>query len=240
MRNRIVITLILLAVIPTLLLGISSIISGMNSVKQCSEAEEFKNLDGICHHLRDEFTDRYSGPYVIKNDHYYANNLDVSLFVMNMEKFKQEFNCEVTIFFGDTRAVTTITDSRGKRITGTKQNDPRVIEAVKNGKTFSNSGIEINGSPYYGVYIPLYNKSEIEGMVFAGVSKEYMQNVTAKFYRQNIITFIVILVLAIIVVAFCAKRLGSMLAEIKSYLGKLTVESGENAQISARLLKRAR
>ena len=77
---------------------------------------------------------------------------------------------DYTIFFGDTRVLTTIyKQGTNDRLIGTKASDA-VISAVINGKgEFSSDSLVIEGMPYYGYYIPLFNSDgSVAAMAFSG------------------------------------------------------------------------
>ena len=77
-----------------------------------------------------------------------------------LEKYKMQFGADVTIFFNDTRALTTITDG-SKRIIGTKQDDRRVLDTVLSGDSFKAGNILVDGKEYYVCYIPLFEEKEV-------------------------------------------------------------------------------
>lgn len=70
----------------------------------------------------------------------------------------QDLDIDITVFKGDTRAESSI-----KGVTGTKASE-KVIEAVLNGKKeYFDTNVDVNGTAYYGYYIPSSG-----GMLFAG------------------------------------------------------------------------
>lgn len=97
-----------------------------------------------------------------------GTNLDKTSFVDNL---KIKTDCEVSLFLGDVRYNTTITDSSGKRITGQKMNAD-IWETVKSGNAYQ-SRANINGKPYFVHYEPMKDTNgEIIGSYFAGFSAE--------------------------------------------------------------------
>lgn len=236
--NKLRITLVLMAVLPVVLLGVFFVLFGIKTIRVCTEKEVMSSLEGVCLRLRDEFSEKYPGDYTIKGDRYYSGRLDVSASTMMLEKYKMQFGTEVTIFFDDVRAMTTIIDSKNKRITGTKMEDPRVLETVKSGGIFTASDVYINGKQYYVCYIPLLEKTETVGMVFAGISNENVEKTIRDFYKQFVtITIVMVLLLAIIVFVY-SSQLASNLTSIKEYLGSLVEEGNVETKMGDNLLGR--
>jgi len=86
---------------------------------------------------------------------------------------KKGTGIDISYFHGDTRYITTITDSNGNMIVGTKA-APEVVSAVLNsGGEFYSDDVEVNGTRYFGYYMPVSaDGSTVLGMTFAGKSRE--------------------------------------------------------------------
>jgi methyl-accepting chemotaxis protein len=85
-----------------------------------------------------------------------------------VDEVKKDFGVECTIFDQDERISTTL-QRDGKRIIGTKMDNPKVIETVlRNGQTFLNKN-KIQGDNYNTAYWPLAGADgKIAGMFFIG------------------------------------------------------------------------
>ena len=89
-----------------------------------------------------------------------------------VDNIKKKFGVDCTIFFGDTRVATTILRD-GKRIIGTKLDDPAIVETVlTKGSRFL--GINtVAGRSYYTAYWPLVGANgKISGMIFIGRDRD--------------------------------------------------------------------
>ena len=76
-------------------------------------------------------------------------------------------NAQVTLTYGTTRVLTTLTDDKGVRLTGTEISD-EVWDVVKTGKTYRDTSLKIDGKRYCAVYLPLRDNGQVVGCVFAG------------------------------------------------------------------------
>ncbi len=85
-----------------------------------------------------------------------------------VDDLKKDFGVECTVFRQDERIATTL-QRDGKRIVGTKMDNPKVIEKVlRNGQTFQNKNI-IQGEAYNTAYWPITGADgKIAGMFFIG------------------------------------------------------------------------
>ncbi len=85
-----------------------------------------------------------------------------------VDNIKKGYGVECTIFDQDERITTTL-QREGKRIVGTKMDNPKVIETVlRNGKTFLNRN-KIQGEDYNTAYWPITGADgKITGMFFIG------------------------------------------------------------------------
>ena len=85
-----------------------------------------------------------------------------------LDEIHAETGVDYTIFFGDTRVLTTILKKgTNDRLIGTKASEA-VIQAVLNGKKeYSSDSLVIEGMPYYGYYVPLFNSDgSVAAMAF--------------------------------------------------------------------------
>ncbi len=84
-----------------------------------------------------------------------------------VDSIKKELGAEATIFYGDTRVSTTL-EVDGKRVVGTRLDNPAIREMVLGqGKTYFGDNVII-GRSFRSAYQPLKNFDTIVGMVFVG------------------------------------------------------------------------
>lgn len=129
-----------------------------------------------------------------------------------VDRFKKAHSVETTLFQGDTRVATTVM-SEGKRATGTKMQDQKVIEAVLNNGDVYQAETVILGNPYDAAYWPARDADgKITGMVFVGMSREVQRNAARHVLTTvAIVATIVALAMAFfvsIILAGICRRLG--------------------------------
>lgn len=237
-RNKLRINLILMAILPVAFLGVFFVFYGIRTIRTINEKEVMSSLEGVCMHLRDEFTEKYPGDYSIVDGKYYAGGVDVSASESLLEDYKEQFNVEVTIFFGDTRAITTITDGDSK-IIGTRQSDMRVLDTVMNGEKFTARDVYINDKQYYVCYIPIFEGEKVVGMVFAGVPNKNVEDSISHFLSTFIALTIIVVLIILLVTFTYSNQLANMLTSIKEYLGSLVEYGSYKSQMEEEVLERS-
>ncbi len=86
-----------------------------------------------------------------------------------VEKQKNIFNSDVTIFYGDERIATTLKDADGNTMVGSKMEDQNIIDTVlKNGEPYYGE-TTIKGTKYFTAYMPISDVTgKSTGMLFIG------------------------------------------------------------------------
>ncbi len=139
-----------------------------------------------------------------------------------LDDLKKMINCDVTIFKGNTRYATTITDpSNNQRIVGTTMAS-NIENTVINGKSTFQGKTTIVGKPYYVSYEPMYdvNKNVI-GAYFSGNDATDANNE----FSTVIIVSIIIALIALAVTAFIVSMFTRK--KVITPLGQVTVLADE-------------
>lgn len=235
--NHVSIKLMLLAVVPVLVLGTIFIIFGNISLKNTYEEQAATTLSGVCSHVRDEFTRMYPGGYHEEDGVYYSGSVNISGYNQFLSKYKSEFKTEVSVFFDNTRVLTTLTDQKGNSLVGTKQEDSVIRSRVLIGhRTYTSEDAMINGKRYHVIYMPLYAENEVVGMVFAGISDDSMEMVLTGYRLRMIFINLLIVLILVLIVSWQAGRLAKHLGNIKLYLSELVSEKSTEREMSPDVL----
>ena len=122
-----------------------------------------------------------------------------------VDEMKKVLGTESTIFYGDTRVATTI-ERDGKRVVGTKMDNPLVLEAVlKKGGRFLNVN-KILGQDYNTAYWPMYGADgKIAGMMFIGRDRASIA-ATERTIMYSTLTASCAVALIVMVVGFFTAR----------------------------------
>lgn len=122
---------------------------------------------------------------LVKGEH------NISAHMEMVDAIKEESDVEVSVFYGDTRYLTTLKDASGKRLVGEKIGQEVADKVLKSGESFSSENTELGGKAYLAYYMPLYNegKSTPVGMVFTGISRDHVDE-GGKMISYNMSTII--------------------------------------------------
>ncbi len=167
-----------MALVPLILLAaIVSIFTSIRTEKVISGDIE-NTLCGVVTSVRDTLDYVNNDSYFVdENNNLYKGAFNISEHMEIADNIQKATEVDVTIFFGDTRYMTSICDAQGKRVIGTQAGATVIDEVLKKGNSYFSKKVDILGKDYYGYYIPLYgNTGEIVGIVFAGMPQEDAKN----------------------------------------------------------------
>ncbi len=192
--------ILMIAILPLLLLGIVIIVFGDKQITNVLTENTEEGLQATAIAVRTTLRKMNDEPYRLnENNELVKGDLNISQTPDLVDEIKEGTDIDVTIFYGDTRYMSSILDDNGQRIIGT-QAGPRAIETVLGkGEEFFATDAVVNDADYFGYYVPLFDfgTNEVIGMVFAG-----MPQAEAKAQIRRIIVLIVALV--VIVGVICA------------------------------------
>lgn len=194
--------------LPMLLACIIIVAVSAATIKQGMESETFKTLEAVARGTMLALDGVSSGGYSMQGDDLYKGDVNISQQMSALvDNYASANNAQITLFFGDVRRATTIRDSQGNPITGTKA-DPKVAAEVLNaGNEYQRNDFEINGELYYGFYVPVTDSTnQIVGMICASKERETIKKYI--FTRELFIsgTAVVIYIVCIIFAMAVSKK----------------------------------
>lgn len=161
----------MLAILPLVVVTVIISVIAMSSLKSGMQSEALTGLSDLSESVAAAYEIIDSGSWHLEADGLYKGETNLSADMTLFDKFVANSDADVTLFYGDTRQVTSLLDhNTGERIIGT-QATAEVIETVLNqGKDYKSTNVKVNGEAYYAYYIPLKDSAtgQVIGMVFAG------------------------------------------------------------------------
>lgn len=163
--------IITLALLPLLCLGAATILIGQVRISQVVTESIENGLRGSAVSVRDTLSYVGDGEFGLNEDKLYKGEFNVSDAVEIADDIKKAADTDITVFYGDTRYMTSVLDEQGNRVVGTKAGDQVIEKVLKNGEELFSTNVDVVGHPYFGYYLPLYETgtTNIVGMVFAGM-----------------------------------------------------------------------
>ncbi len=206
---------------------ILSLIS-VKAVKNGMQNEVMNGLSDMAHGVQAAYNLVDPGDYSIKDNKLYKGVSNLSDNIDMLDNFTKNSDTEVTVFYQDTRYLTTLTDSKsGDRLVGTTASKEVCDRVLTGHKSYQSTNVSIDGNPYFGYYIPLTNPStdEVVGMIFAGKP----QAETLDFINQKIRTIVLIsiglLLIATLLALYFARKLSGAIQKAEHML--VTLSSGD-------------
>lgn len=161
----------LMACLPVIVVGIIAVSIAASEMKKSITSEVFSGMEAAALSISNIFTFSASGDYnLVDGELWKGEELNISQSHEIVDEIKSMTGLDVTVFYGDTRYLTSIKDDSGNRQVGTKASDVVVNEVLKKGNYYGDDNVKILGTRYLGYYIPITNEgsSTPVGMIFLG------------------------------------------------------------------------
>lgn len=192
--------ILLIALIPLLILGVAITVVSNKKINDAMKVTISDGLRGTATAVRSTFRKMNSESYTLnENNELVKGDFNISQQVDMADDIKEVSDIDVSIYYGDTRYMTSAKDASGQRVLGTLSDTEVKDNVLGQGKEYFTDNVLVSGQQYFGYYIPLFDfeTGETVGMVFAGMQKEIVDSQI----RQ--ITMIIV-VLAVVLMIFCA------------------------------------
>ena len=196
-----------------LIIAIVNMSAGMN-------AEASNGLVLLAEATKSSYDNTYSGDWRVDNNgNIFKGDTNLSQKQDGIDKFTDDNDANITIFYGVDSKVTSLRDSNNKRMLSLKAPDS-VWEKVKTGETYKADHIDIDGVDYTGVYLPLKNyNGNIVGMLFAGEPRTAITS----FIIQKVIALVGVTIIVLLVIAVITLMLSRKIANALVVVNRLFV-----------------
>lgn len=221
--------LVMLTMLPMVVLSVVSFVMSVTKLKNSLEESNKQTVESVCFSLMESYNTMYEGDWRMINGDLYkgANYLGHTQDLLN--RFLDERQLNVTLFYGDTRVLTTLKDANGDYIVGTKA-DEKVSAQVLGGNGYFDENLKVNGVDSYVAYEPLRNMDgSVAGMVFVGyprtVAQKAVNNAILSLIASYVVVLAIILVIVIILVRVIVRAMTNLSGAVtKLRSGDLNVE----------------
>lgn len=188
--------LIALTIVPLLIASVIicavSIVKMSNSMTNLSK----EKVESVARAIVECYDGLYPGNWEYEGGVLSKGGENVTAAYGMLDKIYEEDGVHCTIFYGDTRVLTTIKDENGKHLEGTKAGEQVIQTVLENGESYFSTNTEINGEEYYSFYEPLKNSDDrIVGMFFVGVTRATVNDMLNGTIGSLLITTIIVLLI---------------------------------------------
>lgn len=215
-------TLLKFSLVPVLVLGLVLTLISTRTLVQGTTEQVSQSLKIAARSVYNTYSLIAPGDMYEKDGLIYKGDVVLTGDYSIVDSLKESYGMDITLFYGDKRVLTTLTDEKGKRISGTSAEGQVSHWVLENGKDYFSNNIKIGGKSYFGYYVPIYNKDgSVVGMAFASKTRaSIMASV-----RNNVLNSVAICVLVTIAALLCcivaSQKLVEALKAIMDYLGHL-------------------
>lgn len=240
--SKISYTLQIIGLLPLLALGIAMLFFTSQWFTKTMYQEVERELYDATKSATTLLNAAYPGDYHLEGDVaylLYKGETDITRDYSLLDQFKEDTGLDITLFYQDTRILTTLYNAQGERIVGSGAPDIVIRDVLNTGENHFYTHTLINGKAYFSYYIPLRNQDgSVVGMLFVGRPSE-----TVSLSIQNYVyplTWLIIgfVTLVAVCIYFYTKRFAAVLLNIHSFLSE--VASGNlNTTLDASVTKRS-
>lgn len=218
-----------MALAPLLCLGIATILIGNARISSVVTGSIENGLRASAISVRDTLSYVDEGEYRLEGESLYKGEFNVSEAVSIADNLRESADTDITVFYGDTRYMTSVLDEQGNRVVGTQAGE-KVIQTVLNeGKEYFATDVDVVGHSYFGYYLPFYDStgSQIAGMIFAG-----MPRADAEGQIISIISLLTVIMVVLFII--CAVLLFGVVSKMVHALrmGANTLEQVSNGKLN--------
>lgn len=240
-KAKIAYILQLISIFPLLFLGIVILLLGTqlftNAMYQAVETD----MRNVCRNLITTYDALYPGDYEFADENggrLYKGSHELTGEYALIDSMKQNTDLDITLFYGDTRVLTTIINAEGARITGSSASQSIVSDVIQTGRAKFYTDAPIYNTSYFAYYSPLFNSDgTVTGMFFVGKpTADVDASIQASIYPLVIVDIIFMLLVSLIIF-FYTRGFTSALMQIHRFLKEVSAGNLES-ELPTNVLKR--
>jgi len=206
-----------LSIYALIIVAVSSI-----SFTDSMEEQVEKSLRDLCNLAVYMMDTTYPGDYYIEGDEairFYKGDADLTESQFIVDSIKEKTNMDVSIFYQDTRILTTIRNWNSERLIGTQAPSIVIEDVLEGGNATFYNNVVINSELYYAYYAPLRNSNgNIVGMLFVGEPAASIKNTIRSSLAPILIGAAFALVFTTWLALNYSRRLSRAIRHLQSYL----------------------
>ena len=245
--------MLFIILLPLVLLTVGVIFVSVSTLENNMIIGIEDGLRGTASTLKGTYEQMYKGDmeknadgFILKGGSIISDRYDLVDYV------KESTGNDAAIYFGDSCIVTSIKDKDDKRLIGSTLDRKVVDQVINKGKNYFDKKIVLNGTEYYGYFIPIVNSDgSVAGAAFTGkLRNEAVRSIKCAVGEIVAFAIVIILIVAVAgsILAYLVVRAihsvcdsveelakGNLTVEINQKLCKRRDEIGEIAECMVEL-----
>ena len=224
-NKRVILKIVMIAFAAILVEGLILTVIGITKVKEAYVESFEEELRATAIQIYDEFEHEYDGDWSLSDDdRLLKGGEDIyEEYLGQLEDLNKQTGVHYTLFYGDTRYVTSLKDENGDYLIGTQCSDVVKATVLEKGEQYLAENIIINGQKYYGYYVPMKNADgSIVGMAFTGKESSNIDKASRAVMSFMILIALIIMVIVSAIGVAVVRSTTPVMNEIVKNIGKLS------------------
>lgn len=217
--------IMLIALLPVFILGIGAFMLAADRTANGIYDEAYAGMEAAALAVRDIFEIGNPGSYHIDEEGslWKGENLNITQAVEIADHIKDNTGMDVTVFWGDTRILTSIKNEDGQRLIHTKASDAVIQKVLHDGEFYFDRSTEILGTKYVVCYTPFFQEGTREpvGMVFVGKPRSNVAEIINEIRLQMLAAITAVLLITALTVTFLVNHIVNALHKSMNLLGQI-------------------
>lgn len=221
---------------PMLFLAVIAAAISAKTIRKGMQDEAVKRLEDITVGLEQALSVMDKGDYRFEGQSLWKGEHNISEDIGAFQEFYGSSGIDVTICWGDVRAVTTLVDKNtGESMAGTQISEEVAQRVLKDGMEYTDMDMLINGEPYFCCYIPLKNDDgTIVGLAFAGEPSSGIEEYIDEELVEVTIVNVVLILLASGAIVLFSRNLAKAIRKEEDIIKQLA-EGNLNLEVDGKL-----
>ena len=148
--------ILMLVILPLVLMAVVTYVLGSRNITAAMTESISNGMEATAIATRDAISVGVIGDFRVdeNGELWKGESLNISQRTDLADDVKEATGMEVTVFFGDTRYMTSVTDDAGKRVIGTKASDVVIEHVLNKGETYFAQNVDVAGEAFFAFYVP--------------------------------------------------------------------------------------
>lgn len=234
--------LLQITVVPLILTGIVILLSTYITFSRTMEKEVQRGLSSLAITTLHAYDRLYPGDYALVERNgefaFFKGLYNLTDDDNYLQEIKRDADIDITFFYGDMRALTTLKPMDGQKMIGTFAH-PKVVEDVLKGqKAMFYRRVLVGTQNYFAYYSPVYNgDGTCIGMIFAGKPSDVVQTEIWKAMAPTIGVVLAMTALSCLICSNFTKELVMIISRIRKFLYEIS-QGNMKAELDGRILQR--
>lgn len=222
-RGKLYYSFQIISMVPLLVYGIVVIIFSSASFRHSMQEQVYAELKNVASLVDTLLDTAYPGDYTLADDTaLYKGDVNITSDYTLIDGIRERTSMDVTLFYHDTRVLTTIKNWEGHRIIGTQAPEQVLADVLQEGKSCFYDNVIIRGITYFAYYAPLRNgDGQIIGILFVGKPAAEVNSQVNRALSPIVIVGIVTLILVCMFSVYYANRFLKALYGLKSFFSQV-------------------